>query len=135
MTQQEFFKEWSEKYPKCFEKFYNYISDKFNIIYYKYKSKDIFFAFPLTNQNYDYIIKFEMLSGIIEKFFEENDFGFEFRIIKEYSPHKVYFCCSVLNLEPYKDLMLYIFSNVKTKQEAKISAYLKAAEILERELD
>ena len=134
METQEFFKKWKKDSPKSFEEFKIFLEKQWYPFDDTYIDEYCNFWIEMGDDRKSEL-PFEMLTGIIEKFFEENDFGFEFRIIKEYSPHKVYFCCSVLNLEPYKDLMLYIFSNVKTKQEAKISAYLKAAEILERELD
>jgi hypothetical protein len=99
MTTQKFFTEWADKHPKSFSNFFSFLDDYFfNTI------GKALFKIKKNNNSIDimldeYVLPFEMLTGIIEKFFIENE---------------------------------SLFYN--SKQEAQISAYLKAAEILEKEL-
>lgn len=132
MTEIEFFTEWKQKYSKSFEKFINYYNEKRYKGYFHngYKS----FGWKNRGGFWD-SLPFEMLTGIIEKFFEENKISF-FIVRNNDSNNKLYnkwYSCIIED-----DIFLDIDEEnncYNNKKEAQMSAYLKAAEVLEKVLE
>lgn len=123
MTQQEFFKEWEEKYRKSWSAFYSFLIEKdYEISYnhYKFNYFECHYGTKLT-------LPFEMLTGIIDKFFEKNKI--EVFVIPTIS--KEYFYGVEIWFNRKRKIQLSIF---KTRKECQRSAFLKSAEILEKEL-
>lgn len=105
MKTQEFFKEWQGKYPKSFEKFFIYWRKHINQ-YQKY-----------NNYNYHSFneFSFEMLTGVIDKFFIENKID----IVEIFNQYFL----NCIDVEKFTNFDYYF--NCKQKAD------LKAAEILE----
>lgn len=65
----EFFKEWENKYPNSFFNFKQTVSDKYGLEFSEGKSEPYFWTSEYENM---LVNDFEMLTGIIGKFFSEN---------------------------------------------------------------
>lgn len=124
----DFFTKWKKESPKCFNKFENYVKEYDHLKFiYRYN------RFYLREYKLDIAMPFEMLTGIIETFFEE-----EYNCyinIKKYSgwswfigndKHSIYYMEQKQNSTEYK--------TYKTKQKCQMTAYLKSAEIVEKEI-
>jgi len=72
MKKQDFFKEWYEKYPKSFQKFKEYF-DSLNFIGTLELRKDEPVIDYQDDYNHKIEIPFEIISGVIEKFFDEDN--------------------------------------------------------------
>lgn len=130
MTQQEFFKEWSEKYKKSFGKFKLFIQQYFNNfnLYYDEDSNSIRMV-STCNHSIDEELPFEMLSGIINKFFREYDILF---VAPTYSEFGWGFC--VMDILENERFMDYMEHRIENTDKAMQKAILKSAEILENNL-
>lgn len=132
MTTQEFFKEWSEKYPKSFAEFRRWLPSNSKVIcfYHEYYKEITIENECVECENKDYLIlPFEMLSGVIEKFFEENGIILYICCGEDGKKNDWYFAFAKNNFK-FDDLMssngLY-----SCRLSAQMQAFLKAAEILE----
>jgi len=127
MNQQEFFIKWKNKYPKSFKKFrLNYFKRDGVKNVNPYIKNDISL---FSNGTTFHFPPLEYFSGIIESFFENNNI----------------ICLAIVSQNCWNGFVNIFnnnFNDVRnfsisfiTKQEAQISAYLKAAEIMEKELN
>jgi len=130
MKTQEFFKKWKNDSPKSFKyfifflnKYFTKKNESFIISYFKigcFKIKNI------KRHSNLIIIDFEMLTGIIEKFFEENGIYISFYVQFKDAKHISYF---YYDIDGLVDICQY-----RTKAENQFNGFLKAAEIMEKEL-
>ena len=123
METQEFFKKWKSDSPKSFEEFKKYLKKHnlmfapTNILNLNYNDESIIMDFFIKkslneSSNWQCIhVKFEMLTGIIHKFFFDNNINSQ-QIFYNYA----------------------ISNNYILNQEIEKKAFLKAVEIMEKEL-
>lgn len=123
MTQQEFFKEWSGKYPKCFDELKKYLQNHY-VDYFYYDENE--YQYEIRLECLNEICKFEMLFGIINKFFREYDILF---VAPTYSEFGWGFdIMDILENERFND---YMEHRIENPEKTIMLAILKSAEILE----
>lgn len=124
---QEFFKKWQEQSTKSFDEFLKYCDDYFlkniSTALFRYRQNDDGSIDILLD---DYELPFEMLFGVINKFFREYDILF---IAPTYSEFGWGFCVGdILDNERFND---YMEHRIENPEKATMLAILKSAEILE----
>jgi len=128
MKTQEFFKKWKNDSPKSFEKFIKYLNIRYtDYFYYNKKQTEIEIKLELNNE----VCKFEMLTGVIENFFDANKI--KIAIMYNFRNKDVLYNWKG-SISKQAFTASYHTKTFITKQETQIQSYLKAAEILEKEL-
>ena len=132
METQEFFKKWKSDSPKSFEGFRISLEKQWYPFDDTYIDNYGNFWIEMGDDRKSEL-PFEMLTGIIEKFFEDRNLSFLF--VKNNETENINFnkwVGEVIETDVFIESEPLFYN---TKTEAQISAYLKAAEILEKELD
>ena len=138
METQEFFKNWKSDSPKSFEEFEKYLK-KYNLMFETNYNDDIriimnffFIKKPLTDISewQCLIFEFEMLTGVIEKFFEDN----HIIITIKFQDNQFYNYIDFINDNIEIEKLYHSGKWYMNKKDCQIMSYLKAAEILEKEI-
>ena len=128
METQEFFKKWKEKYPKIFDEFFqfldNYFFEKIGKALFSFRENDNGSVDIMLDE---YELPFEMLTGIIEKFFEDN----HIIITIKFQDNQFYNYIDFINDNIEIEKLYHSGKWYMNKKDCQIMAYLKAASIAE----